>query len=119
MKWFTAKICFHIHISGHGSQAQFDEQIRLISAATDAEAYQKALDFGQKEEESFTNSRRQSVHWKLLGITDLKEITELADGAELFSEITEPADSDYFRQAETRSRMVRERTTKPASSFFG
>ena len=110
MNWFIAKICFQIITSADAEQAQFEEQFRLLNAATSLEAYQKALKIGQREEESFLNSRSRPVFWKFTGITELKEIRDLKDGAELFSGIIETNSSaDYLQIAAQRHHMISER----------
>jgi hypothetical protein len=113
MNWFIAKISFQIITSNESGSGQFEEQLRLLNAATMAEAYRKALEIGRQEEESFLNMHSRPVLWKFTGITDLKEINDLKDGAEIFSTILETENSaDYLQIAAQRHQMVAERCSR-------
>ena len=60
MKWYLAKIVFRI-ICGDGKHvAQFDEQLRLISAPDEEKAFEKAQDMGRKEQDSFLNLKKRT-----------------------------------------------------------
>ena len=55
MKWFLAKLVFRI-VCGHGEHtAQFDEQLRLIAASNENQAFEKASTMGLDEGETFYN----------------------------------------------------------------
>jgi len=89
MNWYLAKLVFRI-ICGDGDHTpQFDEQLRLISAASTDEAFEKAQHTGQKEQETFYNRKQQLVQWQFINVSELYEINELIDGAELYSRIEE------------------------------
>jgi hypothetical protein len=89
MKWFIAKLIFHIINDEINSSKQFDEQVRLISAADKAIALNKAQHIGEDEEELFWNSREQLVQWKFINVAELYELGELIDGMELHSKVQE------------------------------
>ncbi len=92
MNWHICKIVFQI-ICGHGDHTpQFEEQWRLIMAANEDEALIKADNIGSIEEQSFYNDRRQLVQWKFMEVTELYNLSDMADGTEIFSRIEE---SDY------------------------
>ncbi len=96
MKWFLAKTIHRI-ICGDGNHTpQFDEQLRLVSAANEAEAYSKAFRIGSSEEDSFYNQKQQLVQWKFVDIAELYCLNELIDGAELYSRITEVDDASNY-----------------------
>ena len=96
MKWYLSKIVFRI-ICGDGKHtAQFDEQLRLISAANEDEAFEKARTIGQKEEDSFLNLKQQPVRWEFVDVAELYRLSELIDGAELYSRISEVDDADAY-----------------------
>lgn len=96
MKWYLARIVFRI-ICGEGDHAaQFDEQVRLILAADEYQAMEKAMIIGRKEEAPFMNQRMQTVRWQLEGVVEIMEIQELRDGMELFSKITEEEDGERY-----------------------
>src|ERR1043166_1520652 len=89
MNWYLAKLVFRI-ICGDGDHtAQFDEQLRLISAGSTEEAFEKAQHTGNKEQETFYNRKQQLVQWQFINVSELYEISELIDGAELYSRIEE------------------------------
>jgi hypothetical protein len=65
MNWYLAKMVFRI-ICGDGDHtAQFDEQLRLVSASSKEEAFHKAQVLGVREEEIFFNNNLQLVQWSL------------------------------------------------------
>ena len=96
MNWYLAKIVFQI-ICGNGQHvAQFDEQLRLISAQTKQQAFNKAVELGKSEEDLFYNIHRQPVHWKFIDVSELYRLEELLDGAEIFSKIKEVEDGNVY-----------------------
>lgn len=96
MNWYIVKIVFRI-ISGDGKHdAQFDEQLRLISAENDGQAYLKAKAIGLEAQESFMNSRQQPVRWEFIDVAEINPIHDLIDGAELYYHIHEPADAEIY-----------------------
>lgn len=88
MNWFIAKIVFRICSEG-AQKLQFDEHIRLIAADNFDEAFLKARILGISEEDAFVNARNKSVKWEFINVAELFPITELKDGSELYSMITE------------------------------
>jgi hypothetical protein len=96
MNWYLAKIVFQI-ICGDGEHtAQFDEQLRLIAAGNEKEAFEKAGVIGKKEEDSFYNQKQQLVKWQFVNVSELHQLTELIDGAEMYSRINEVDDADAY-----------------------
>jgi hypothetical protein len=96
MKWYLAKLVFRI-VCGEGEHtAQFDEQLRLIAASDEDEAFGKAKDMGQCEQDTFYNLKQQLVQWKFVNVPELYHLTELIDGAELYSRINEVDDADAY-----------------------
>ncbi len=96
MNWYLVKMVYQI-ICGDGSHTpQFDEQLRLIAAAGEQEAFNKARQIGLQEEESFFNQQRQLVKWKFINICELYKLSELIDGAEIYSRIQEADNADRF-----------------------
>jgi hypothetical protein len=96
MKWYLAKMVFRI-ICGEGEHTpQFDEQLRLLSANNKEEAFFKARQMGQKEEEAFYNSKEQLVQWQFINISELYLLNDLIDGAELYSRIEEKDNAEAY-----------------------
>src|SRR5690242_6968556 len=96
MDRYLTKIIFQI-ISGNGNHTpQFDEQLRLILAEDDSEAITKAKRLGEDEQDSFFNDKNQPVKWKFVDVTELYKLSEMIDGAEIFSRIQEHDHADAY-----------------------
>jgi hypothetical protein len=96
MNWFVAKIVFRI-ISGDGNHhAQFDEQLRLISAEDEQQAFEKATKIGTANQDSFINDKSQPVQWQFIDVAEINQLKALEDGAELYYQIHEAADADLY-----------------------
>lgn len=96
MKWYLAKLVYRI-ICGEGNHtAQFDEQLRLIAACNEDEAFEKATAIGSEEQETFYNLKQQLVRWQFVNVSELYHLSELIDGAELYSRINEVDDADAY-----------------------
>ena len=96
MNWFVARIIFQI-ISGDGNHTpQFDEQLKLISAEDEKDAFEKASLIGKSGQDSFPNSSGEKVEWKFTGVAELTKINGLDDGSELFSKVIEMDDADSY-----------------------
>jgi hypothetical protein len=96
MDWYLKKLVYQI-ICGEGAhQPQFDEQIKLIIAADEEEAYEKAIAAGNGGAEVFYNEKQQLVQWKFIDIADLYRLSPFIDGAELHSSIREADDASAY-----------------------
>jgi len=96
MKWYLAKIVFRI-VCGEGQHTpQFDEQLRLIAATNKEEAFTRAQEMGKKEEDTFFNQKEQMVQWQFINVSELFLLSELIDGAELYSRIEEKENADAY-----------------------
>lgn len=112
MKWYLSKIVFRILCGDGNHTAQFDEQLRLIAANDETEAYEKAMAIGAREEETFYNQKQQLVRWQFVNIAELYRLSELIDGAELCSRINEVDDpEDYIHFINRRAESIRDKTT--------
>jgi hypothetical protein len=112
MKWYLTKIVYQI-ICGEGKHtAQFDEQLRLVAALNEEEAFVKATKIGQQEETVFCNDQQQLVQWKFVNISDLHRISQFIHGAELYSQIKEADDGEaYCRFVNHKALAIREKYT--------
>lgn len=108
MNWYLSKIIFRI-ICGQGEHtAQFDEQLRLIAAKDEDEAFQKAMAIGQREQDGFYNHEQQLVQWKFINVAELYRLSGLLDGAEMYSRIQETDDAEaYIDLANRRADHIR------------
>ena len=96
MNWYLAKMVFRI-VCGEGEHTpQFDEQLRLVSASSKEEAFQKAQDMGNAEGDSFYNQKEQLVQWQFINVSELYRLSELIDGAELYSRIEERENAEAY-----------------------
>ena len=96
MNWYLSKLVFQI-ICGDGDHiAQFDEQLRLISAETKEEAFYKAQQVGRACEETFYNNRQQLVQWQFINVCEVYKLHELIDGTEVYSRIEERDDAENY-----------------------
>ena len=114
MKWYVAKMIFKI-VSGAGEhKAQFDEQVRLITAENAEQAYKKAAVKGLHEEDSFLNHQQETVKWQYIAVAELEELKELKDGIEIFSRIEDDVDeSQYINMVKHKRDMIEMRIAKP------
>ena len=114
MKWFLTKLVYQI-ICGTGEHtAQFDEQLRLVAAGSEQEAFDKALQMGRNEEDSFCNTKNELVRWKFINVAELFRFTEMIDGAELYSRIQEMDDAPAYTHAvHLKAAAIRERSSQP------
>ena len=96
MNWYMAKIVFRI-LCGEGNHTpQFDEQLRLIHAASEEEAFEKAQSIGLSSQDSFLNEKKQLVQWQFINIPELYKLMSLADGAEMYSRVMEADHANNF-----------------------
>lgn len=99
MNWYLSKMVFRI-ICGNGNHtAQFDEQLRLIAAPDPEEAFYKSQKLGLQEDDSFLNHQQQKLHWKFINVSNIYKLSELLDGAELYSRIEEKDNADAYIHA--------------------
>ncbi|MGE7774354.1 MULTISPECIES: DUF4288 domain-containing protein [Chitinophaga] len=96
MYWYVAKIVYQI-ICGTGDHLpQFDEQLRLISATSKAEAWKKAVQIGEQEQYAFRNQREELVEWRYINVPELHTLDELKDGMEIYSRVEEPDNANSY-----------------------
>jgi len=96
MNWYLAKIVYQIICGDGAHRPQFDEQLRLVEANSEYEAFHKAQRIGITEQERFLNDRQRLVEWKFIDVCELHLLSELIDGAELYSRIHEADDADSY-----------------------
>ena len=75
---------------------QFDEQLRLIKANSEEEAFEKAQQLGREEEDSFMNQKNQLVKWAFINIPELNKLPSLSDGMEIYSRVNEYENAKRF-----------------------
>ncbi len=98
MNWYMAKVVFRI-ICGDGKhKSQFDEQLRLIYASDEKEAYEKAREIGFNEEDAFQNENKRMIEWRFIDVSELHQVSALIDGAELYSKVIEIDQGDIYAE---------------------
>jgi hypothetical protein len=113
MNWYLSKLVFQI-ICGEGNHtAQFDEQLRLIRAEDETEAYSRALALGLKEQDEFFDSQQKIVQWKFINLAELYKLSALLDGAELHSKIQEIDHPElYIELTNHKAAHIRQNSTR-------
>jgi hypothetical protein len=96
MNWYLAKIVYRITCGDGNHTGQFDEQLRLVAAENKEDAFHKAQSIGKQEEEFFLDQKQQLVQWQFINVCELYKLSELIDGAELYSRIEERDDADNY-----------------------
>lgn len=94
-QFYLAKLVFNINI-GENNSPQFDEQLRLIEARNEQEAFMKARIFGVKEEDTFVNESSNAVKWQFVDVAYIKPIHEFKDGMEIQSQIHEHEEPHHY-----------------------
>ena len=112
MNWYLAKIVFRI-ICGDGQHTpQFDEQLRLVGASDEDEAFYKAQALGTQEEDSFMNIQNKEVQWQFINVSELYRLSALIDGAEMYSRIRETDEAEeYIDLIHRRAAFIQEKLT--------
>lgn len=107
MNWYVVKIIYQI-ISGDGVHTpQFDEQYRLIKADEMAWALEKAQVIARLGQCLFQNDRNESVQWKLVAVEDVRPLSDVEDGALIYSQVEELNDpEEYITLTSERSKRL-------------
>lgn len=115
MSWYISKIVFQV-ICGDGEHTpQFDEQLRLIQAENEQHALKKAIEIGLEEQNTFNNTKDESVIWSFIDVSELQRVNELKDKTELYSRIVEPENEEnYVGIIELRAERVRSNCERQA-----
>jgi hypothetical protein len=92
---YIAQLYFKIEMQDQ-KKSQFDCQLRIIQSDSEEEAFFIAKEIGLKEESQFVNDKGQLVKWNFAGITEIKEMNLLENGAMIFSSTIETDKKDDF-----------------------
>lgn len=96
MNWYMAKLIFRINCGEGNHTPQFDEQLRLISAETESEAFEKSLVVGEEGQFSFLNQKDETVRWEFINTSELYGLGQLTHGAEMYSRVCEADHAFHF-----------------------
>lgn len=88
-KWFVATVIMACRVENYSGPFTCDEQIFLLQAATEDEAYQKAMELGEQSAISYLNRYGETVQWEFVGLENLEELFDqsLSDGVEIRSRL--------------------------------
>ena len=96
MKWYISKIVFKITAENTQHKPQFDEQLRLIAAESEQEAFLKARTIGLSEEDSFLNDNQNTVKWEFINVAEILPLHGIEDGIEIYSHIHETDEAKSY-----------------------
>jgi Domain of unknown function (DUF4288) len=96
MNWYISKIVFSISSANTEHKPQFDEQLRLISATSNEEAFLKARKLGLSEEDAYVNDHNNTVKWEFINVSEVILLNKMEDGAELYSNIHETDEAKSY-----------------------
>lgn len=108
MNWYIVKLVFNIRAENTDHMPQFDEQLRLITAETQEEAFMKGRKLGLSEEDCFLNDKKNSVKWEFINVAEVVRVNTLTDGAEIYSKIHETTEAkDYIHDIHQKAIFIR------------
>ena len=106
--WFIAKLVFNISTEEQRHKPQFDEQLRLIQAQSQEEAFLKARTLGLRNEDSFMNDTDHKVKWEFINVAEVLPLDRLEDGMELYSQVHETDEAkSYIHHVHQRAIFLR------------
>lgn len=98
MEIYSARLLFEIDIEGAGDK-QFDEELFLINASSEKEAYSMACKKGKTDQESFINTRGRLVSWKFVGVTELLPLKFQEGLAHITDKTLQPGAPEKFLES--------------------
>jgi hypothetical protein len=96
MNWYITKIVFRITTEGNAAKSQFDEQLRLVTAESNTEAFLKARTIGLTEEAAFYNNNMKQIKWEFVNVSEVFPLNSLEDGVEVYSRIHETEEATSY-----------------------
>ena len=113
MNWYLAKVVFHIVTGLQHTTAQFEDQLRLIYANDEDEAFTKACEIGKNEQLHFINQSRHLIQWKFVNVSELYLISDFIDGAEVYSAVSEMScEESFIRLVNDKSAMIKNKESR-------
>ena len=101
MQWYVAEIIVRCRVGKPSNrQALYDRQIKVLRAATDEAAYDRALELGKAENHSYKNSAGEKVFWEFAGLGNLEVLHEkrISDGTEIHSRLEKGSPKSEVRR---------------------
>jgi Domain of unknown function (DUF4288) len=84
-KKYLAKLIYKIDLGSTTSNAEFEEQLRVIYALSTEDAFYKSRLIGSQEETNVINENGKMINWKFIDVIDLVLIDDTQHGSELFT----------------------------------
>jgi hypothetical protein len=98
--WFSGKVRFAVIIETRGLDCYYDS-VYLFRATDFETAFQRIIEIGRNNEQSYSNIDNQQVVWKLSEVISLDIIrSKSLDGAEIYSEPIPEEDSSWMIEHE-------------------
>jgi len=117
MDWYIAKIVFRITTEETRQRPQFDEQLRLIGAESEEEAFMKARMIGLREEDAFLNDAQKTVKWEFINVAEILPLSRIEDGVEIYSQIHETDEANAYIQCVHQKAIYLRTHLKPADAL--
>ncbi len=89
MELFNSRLLFEIDIEG-AAKKQYSEELYLVKASNEFEAFHQCQTKGQTESETFKNKFGRNVKWKFVGVVDLVKLNINQRIIQLDSKTIEP-----------------------------
>lgn len=107
MKIYLAKLVFNVQVDNSPNAPEFDEQIRVIEAASLESAFHKARSIGKSEEETFINKNNKLITWQFIDVAEVYPLEAVKDGEQLFSSTqTMPDPGSYIQYVRRKSMEI-------------
>lgn len=103
MEWYIIKVCFRVVYGNGNHKAQFNEQVRLVTARNMAEAVEKVKQIAVNEAKDVICP----VKWQLVAVTEVMAFSEAADGAEISSVFSETDEAEELMYVLKRKEAVK------------
>jgi hypothetical protein len=99
---FLVKLSFRVLPDLNGS-AEFDEQWRLVKAGSIYEAISRAFERGIDECGTGQDAGTTPVSWEFIGITEVIDLDQCADGQLLYSDTKHEDAHSYINYIRTKA----------------
>ena len=96
MNWYLVKLIYSIDGYSNQTNAQFDEQLRLVNAPNQEGAYFKAKQLGKQLQANFKSDNGATLTWTFIDVNEVLKVEQLSDGVEIYSNTIETYDKKSF-----------------------
>lgn len=97
--WYSAVLLLVAEVPGRQADALCELSVRLVDAADEAAAWQRAAELGREAEHAYENGDGALVQWRFDRVVELQQLdeAEAGDGMEVFSSMFRRARSSLAR----------------------